>query len=42
MHKKEDPGFLEEVRAVMKPWWQLMTERGTQDTIPMKPQVVPA
>lgn len=33
-------GFLEKAKKSMKEWWQLMEERGTRSTTPMKPQVV--
>ena len=41
LHKKEDQSFLQKAQERMGHWRQLMTERGTQDTIPMKPQVIP-
>ncbi|GAB2538774.1 thiamine pyrophosphate-dependent enzyme [Spirosoma aerophilum] len=39
--RKEDRGFLEKAQERMTFWRQLMTERGTQTDIPMKPQVIP-
>jgi pyruvate dehydrogenase (quinone)/pyruvate oxidase len=38
--RKADRGFLENARAGMKDWWELMEERGTRNDKPMKPQVV--
>jgi pyruvate dehydrogenase (quinone)/pyruvate oxidase len=38
--RKEDRAFLEEAQAGMKKWNDLMTTRGTDPSIPMKPQVV--
>ncbi|HET7490261.1 MAG TPA: thiamine pyrophosphate-dependent enzyme, partial [Bradyrhizobium sp.] len=36
----DDRSFLEEAQAGMKEWNQLMTERGSRDDKPMKPEVV--
>ncbi len=33
-------GFLEKAQKSMKEWWELMEERGTRSSKPMKPQVV--
>ena len=41
LHHKEDRSFLEKAQERMEFWRKLMTERGTQTTMPMKPQVVP-
>src|SRR5918912_1440112 len=35
-----DSSFLEEARAGMREWWELMQEQGTRAETPMKPQVV--
>lgn len=32
--------FLEKAQEGMRRWWDLMKERGTQESVPMKPQVV--
>jgi hypothetical protein len=40
LKRKEERGFLENARAGMKDWWELMEERGTRKDTPMKPQVV--
>ena len=37
---RDDRSFLEKAQAGMKEWNQLMTERGTRDDKPMKPEVV--
>jgi pyruvate dehydrogenase (quinone) len=37
---REDRSFLEQAQASMKEWDELMTERGTRQDVPMKPQVV--
>lgn len=41
LHRKEDQRFLEKSQERMKHWHALITERGTQDAMPMKPQVIP-
>lgn len=41
LDRKTDRSFLEKAQERMGHWTELMTERGTQDTIPMKPQVIP-
>ncbi|GAB3803800.1 thiamine pyrophosphate-binding protein [Spirosoma humi] len=41
LDRKEDRSFLEKAQERMTFWRELMTERGTQGAIPMKPQVVP-
>jgi pyruvate dehydrogenase (quinone) len=38
--KKEDRSFLEAAQSNMKDWNELMTTRGTNPDLPMKPQVV--
>lgn len=38
---KSDRSFLEKAQERMDYWRELMTQRGTQETLPMKPQVVP-
>jgi pyruvate dehydrogenase (quinone) len=40
LRKNESSKFLESAQKDMKDWRELMTERGTRDTKPMKPQVV--
>ncbi len=40
LKRNEDRSFLEKARESMKEWWQLMETRGTNDAVPMKPQVV--
>jgi len=39
--RKDDRSFLEEAQKNVKTWQELLTERGTQDASPMKPQVIP-
>jgi len=34
-----DRAFLEDAQRGARDWWQLMEERGSQDAVPMKPQV---
>lgn len=41
LQRKDDRSFLEKAQSRMKSWHELMTERGTQTAMPMKPQVVP-
>ena len=41
IHPKKDRSFLEKSQERMSHWNDLLTERGTRDTIPMKPQVIP-
>ncbi len=41
INHKEDRHFLEKAQERMNFWRDLMTERGTQSTLPMKPQVIP-
>ncbi|MFD2934808.1 thiamine pyrophosphate-dependent enzyme [Spirosoma flavum] len=41
INRKEERHFLEKAQERMSFWRDLMTERGTQSAIPMKPQVVP-
>ncbi len=36
----DDRGFLEQAQRATRDWWSLMEERGTQDAVPMKPEVV--
>jgi pyruvate dehydrogenase (quinone) len=38
--KKKDHKFLKKAQARMKDWNELLTERGTRNDMPMKPQVV--
>src|SRR5918912_1260349 len=38
--ENDDRSFLEEARAGMREWWELMQEQGTRAETPMKPQVV--
>ncbi|MGY3443623.1 MULTISPECIES: thiamine pyrophosphate-dependent enzyme [unclassified Bradyrhizobium] len=40
LNYRDDRSFLEEVQSGMKEWTQLMTERGTREDKPMKPEVV--
>jgi pyruvate dehydrogenase (quinone) len=40
INQKEDRSFLEAAQANMKDWNELMTTRGTNPDLPMKPQVV--
>lgn len=40
LQKNEDRSFLEKAQQHMQQWWQLMEQQGTQQDIPMKPQVV--
>lgn len=41
IQRKKDRSFLEKAQERMTNWNELMTERATQDAIPMKPQTVP-
>lgn len=38
--RNKNRSFLEKAQEAAKEWWQVMEERGTQRTLPMKPQVV--
>lgn len=38
--EQEDQSFLHKAQEGMRDWWALMEERGTQDGLPMKPEVV--
>ncbi|MDT7043754.1 thiamine pyrophosphate-dependent enzyme [Candidatus Nitronereus thalassa] len=40
VQQKEDRSFLEKTQKGMKVWWALMEARGTNQSTPMKPQVV--
>jgi pyruvate dehydrogenase (quinone) len=40
LERRKDRKFLESARRRKKEWMELMTERGTREDIPMKPQVV--
>lgn len=40
LQRNEQRRFLQDAQKAAKEWWQLMEERGTQRTQPMKPQVV--
>ena len=40
LEHKRDQSFLEKAQAGMKDWNELMTKRGTDDKVPMNPQVV--
>ncbi|TMD94532.1 MAG: pyruvate oxidase [Chloroflexi bacterium] len=37
--ENRDRAFLEDAQRGARDWWQLMEERGSQDAVPMKPQV---
>jgi pyruvate dehydrogenase (quinone) len=37
--RKDDRSFLNKAQENMKSWFELMERRGTQDGMPMKPQV---
>ncbi|RYF75449.1 MAG: pyruvate oxidase, partial [Cytophagaceae bacterium] len=41
LERKSDRSFLEKAQERMGHWSELMTQRGTQETMPMKPQVIP-
>ncbi|QMW00663.1 thiamine pyrophosphate-dependent enzyme [Spirosoma foliorum] len=41
IQRKKDRSFLEKAQKRMGHWNELLTERGTQEAIPMKPQVIP-
>ncbi|NID12146.1 thiamine pyrophosphate-dependent enzyme [Fibrivirga algicola] len=41
LDRKTDRSFLETAQERMGHWSELMQQRGTQDTLPMKPQVIP-
>ena len=41
LERKEDRSFLEKAQERMANWNDLMTERATQDVMPMKPQTIP-
>jgi pyruvate dehydrogenase (quinone) len=38
--RSEDRSFLEQAQQGVKEWWQLMEQRGTDEEMPMKPQVL--
>jgi pyruvate dehydrogenase (quinone)/pyruvate oxidase len=38
--RNDDHAFLEKAQKGTEEWWRLMEERGTQEDVPMKPQVV--
>ncbi len=40
LRQNDDRKFLENARAGMRDWWELMETQGTRDDKPMKPQVV--
>jgi pyruvate dehydrogenase (quinone) len=40
LQRNKNRSFLGKAQAAAKEWWQVMEERGTQRTLPMKPQVV--
>ncbi|WP_142848430.1 thiamine pyrophosphate-dependent enzyme [Telmatospirillum sp. J64-1] len=40
LQRKPDRSFLEKAQAGMKEWWELMEKRATNQSKPMKPQVV--
>lgn len=40
LKRNENRSFLDEARKGMKAWWGTMEKRGTDSSIPMKPQVV--
>jgi pyruvate dehydrogenase (quinone) len=40
LERNENRGFLEKAQSAMHDWHELMRKRGTDDSIPMKPQVV--
>ena len=40
LKQRDDRAFLKKAQAAMKEWNELMTERGTRESKPMKPQVV--
>ena len=40
LSRKDDRSFLEKAQSGMKSWNELMTKRGTDDSLPMKPQVI--
>ncbi|TVT43650.1 pyruvate oxidase [Hymenobacter setariae] len=41
LQPKDDHSFLEKAQDNVKSWQELLTERGTQEATPMKPQVIP-
>ncbi|NML66591.1 pyruvate oxidase [Hymenobacter sp. RP-2-7] len=41
LEHKTDRDFLEEAQSNMKAWREVLAERGTQQAVPMKPQVIP-
>ncbi|RZK15156.1 MAG: pyruvate oxidase [Hymenobacter sp.] len=41
LKRQDDRSFLEEAQQHYKTWNELLTERGTQEAMPMKPQVIP-
>ncbi len=40
LSRNQDRGFLEKAQSSMKEWRELMTKRGADETMPMKPEVV--
>jgi len=40
LERNENRDFLEQARAGIRAWWELMEQRGTRTDTPMKPQVV--
>jgi pyruvate dehydrogenase (quinone)/pyruvate oxidase len=40
LQRKRDRSFLEIAQKGARDWWRLMEERGTRESVPMKPQVV--
>ena len=41
LRRQDDRSFLEKAQERMQHWHEVLTERGTQDATPMKPQVIP-
>ncbi|HZD64866.1 MAG TPA: thiamine pyrophosphate-dependent enzyme [Acidimicrobiales bacterium] len=39
LERKADRSFLDQAQAGMADWWELMDERGSRTSVPMKPQV---
>ncbi len=40
LDRKKDRRFLKSMQEGMKNWWELMADRETRDSVPLKPQVV--
>jgi pyruvate dehydrogenase (quinone)/pyruvate oxidase len=40
LQRKEDRSFLQKAQSAMKEWRELMVKRGTDESMPMKPEVV--